>query len=134
MAAMNKDFRREVEGKKCMTQARLENEFGVTDHDCDMLREGMSVNFNNEMNLMRADLFTYPTDEARLKHCLSLLDVQRNQDIARYGQQGSPFGERLIDVLERYVQRRIDQVAELKAHEMVMEEQEKLLRQRGVLK
>lgn len=106
MVLLNTSFREKVDGEPRLSNKRLKSEFGFDDYTCGMLRAGISLSYENEMNLVRINLLQYPDEHARLYQLIAILDAQREDDLARYGKSAIPFSRRIIATLESEISRR----------------------------
>lgn len=106
MVLLNTSFREKVHGEMRLSPSRLQKEYGIDDYACGRLRAGISMSYENEMNLVRINLLQYPDEHTRLYQLIAILDAQREDDIARYGKSAIPFSHSIISTLESEITRR----------------------------
>ena len=130
MSEVHKSYRESIHGNPPLTDAKLQNEYGINKTACSNIANGKSMNFLNEMNFVRISLFRYPTVPERFRQYLHLMDAQRNQDLKTYGPEGSPFPKSLMEVFEEEALKRAYHIAKYKSLEEIEEE----LIKKGLLK
>lgn len=130
MSAVSKSFCYPNSDKHLIKDATFIKEYGFNSTACRNMRQGKSMNYLIQMNFVRIDLFKLPTQEDRFNRIIDLLDVQREQDLDRFGSDGSPFEKSLKETLEDIVLKRAAFLLEFRDREELIEE----MKRRGILK
>ena len=82
MSEVHKSYRESIHGNPPLTDAKLQNEYGINKTACSNIANGKSMNFLNEMNFVRISLFRYPTvPEEALKRAYHIAKYKSLEEI-----------------------------------------------------
>lgn len=99
-----------VRGQKRLSATRLDKEYGVSPYFSRKLVNGDDMMSSNMNKVGRAYLFQFPTQKERFEQTIKLLDLQREQDIANYGSEWSPFQTSFKEMIHQYVHEEAEQL------------------------
>lgn len=105
-------FNEEDHGQKRLSATRLENEYDVSTYFRRKLVSGDDMMSSNMTKVGRAYLLQFPTQKERFVQIIKLLDLQREQDIANYGPEWSPFQTSFKEMIHQYVLEEAEQLLE----------------------
>lgn len=105
-------FNEEVHGQKRLSATRMENEYGVSPYSRRKLVNGDDMMSSNMTKVGRTYLMQFPTQKERFEQIIKLLDLQREQDVANYGPEWSPFQTSFKEMIHQYVLEKAEQLLE----------------------